>query len=159
MPTPTRLLIWQINQYRDALNAYTKSICLDPRRSEVWYDLGMLYESCHQLRDAFNAYQKAEELDRHNPRIVERVQRLKVALEGEGAARGEDVLNGPPGVEERSAEVPPGSSQGVAAPSPLGSSITTLPYFSSSAIQGEGATGPMDWSQQVPRTPSAKPLP
>ena len=43
------VLYYQINQFRDALDAYSRSICLNPQQSEVWYDLGTLYESCTQL--------------------------------------------------------------------------------------------------------------
>jgi cytochrome c-type biogenesis protein CcmH/NrfG len=40
------VLYYQINQYRDALDAYSRAIRLNPWISEVWYDLGTLV-SCH----------------------------------------------------------------------------------------------------------------
>lgn len=40
------VLYYQINQYRDALDAYSRAIRLNPYISEVWYDLGTLV-SCH----------------------------------------------------------------------------------------------------------------
>lgn len=36
------VLYYQINQYRDALDAYSRAIRLNPYISEVWYDLGTL---------------------------------------------------------------------------------------------------------------------
>lgn len=36
------VLYYQINQYRDALDAYSRAIRLNPDISEVWYDLGTL---------------------------------------------------------------------------------------------------------------------
>ncbi len=37
-------------QYRDALDAYTRAIRLNPHLSEVWYDLGSLYETSNQVQ-------------------------------------------------------------------------------------------------------------
>lgn len=39
------VLYYQINQYRDALDAYSRAIRLNPYISEVWYDLGTLVSS------------------------------------------------------------------------------------------------------------------
>jgi tetratricopeptide (TPR) repeat protein len=39
------VLYYQINQYRDALDAYSRAIRLNPYISEVWYDLGTLVRS------------------------------------------------------------------------------------------------------------------
>jgi len=36
------VLYYQINQYRDALDAYSRAIRINPYISEVWYDLGTL---------------------------------------------------------------------------------------------------------------------
>jgi hypothetical protein len=58
------VLYYQINQYRDALDAYSRAIRLNPNISEVWYDLGTLYESCNnQTSDALDAYTRAADLD------------------------------------------------------------------------------------------------
>jgi glucose repression mediator protein len=40
------VLYYQINQYRDALDAYSRAIRLNPFISEVWYDLGTLVSLC-----------------------------------------------------------------------------------------------------------------
>jgi len=40
------VLYYQINQYRDALDAYSRAIRLNPYISEVWYDLGTLVNTC-----------------------------------------------------------------------------------------------------------------
>ena len=58
------VLYFQINQYRDALDAYSRAIRINPYISEVWFDLGSLYESCNnQISDAIDAYARAAELD------------------------------------------------------------------------------------------------
>ena len=58
------VLYFQINQYRDALDAYSRAIRINPYISEVWFDLGSLYESCNnQISDAIDAYARASELD------------------------------------------------------------------------------------------------
>jgi tetratricopeptide (TPR) repeat protein len=72
------VLYYQINQYRDALDAYSRAIRLNPNISEVWYDLGTLYESCHnQIQDAVDAYQRAAELDPRNTMIQQRLDLLR----------------------------------------------------------------------------------
>ncbi|EHK98143.1 putative General transcriptional corepressor ssn6 [Glarea lozoyensis 74030] len=65
------VLYYQINQYRDALDAYSRAIRLNPYISEVWYDLGTL------INDALDAYQRAAELDPTNIHIKARLQLLR----------------------------------------------------------------------------------
>lgn len=77
------VLYYQINQYRDALDAYSRAIRLNPYISEVWYDLGTLYESCNnQVSDALDAYSRAAELDPGNPHIKSRLDLLRSAQAG-----------------------------------------------------------------------------
>lgn len=72
------VLYYQINQYRDALDAYSRAIRLNPNISEVWYDLGTLYESCNnQTNDALDAYTRAADLDPTNVHIKARLALLK----------------------------------------------------------------------------------
>ncbi len=74
------VLYYQINQYRDALDAYSRAIRLNPYISEVWYDLGSLYESCNnQVNDAIDAYARAQDLDPTNTAIKNRLHLLKNA--------------------------------------------------------------------------------
>lgn len=74
------VLYFQINQYRDALDAYSRAIRINPYISEVWFDLGSLYESCNnQITDAIDAYARASELDPSNQAIAHRLQLLKNA--------------------------------------------------------------------------------
>ncbi|KAG1889209.1 TPR-like protein [Suillus subluteus] len=71
---------FQINQFRDALDAYSRAIRINPYISEVWFDLGSLYESCNnQISDAIDAYARASELDPGNHVISQRLQLLKNA--------------------------------------------------------------------------------
>ncbi|CAG8798538.1 4589_t:CDS:2, partial [Gigaspora rosea] len=68
-------------KYNKAYEAYqqaVRAIRLNPYISEVWYDLGTLYESCNnQINDALDAYQRAAELDPSNPHIKQRLQMLR----------------------------------------------------------------------------------
>jgi general transcriptional corepressor CYC8 len=74
------VLYFQINQYRDALDAYSRAIRINPYISEVWFDLGSLYESCNnQISDAIDAYARAAELDPNNGVIRQRLELLKNA--------------------------------------------------------------------------------
>lgn len=74
------VLYFQINQFRDALDAYSRAIRINPYISEVWFDLGSLYESCNnQITDAIDAYARAAELDPGNVAIAQRLQLLKNA--------------------------------------------------------------------------------
>lgn len=52
---------------------------MNPYISEVWYDLGTLYESCNQVSDALDAYQRAAELDPQNAQIRQRLNILRNA--------------------------------------------------------------------------------
>ena len=121
------VLYYQINQYRDALDAYSRAIRLNPNISEVWYDLGTLvgctaegqggkadgvqYESCNnQTTDALDAYQRAAELDPQNVHIKARLQLLQ---NGHSS-------NGPPPSVPMPQDIPmvyqPASMHGPAAP-------------------------------------------
>jgi len=74
------VLYFQINQFRDALDAYSRAIRINPYISEVWFDLGSLYESCNnQITDAIDAYARAFELDPSNVAIGQRLQLLRNA--------------------------------------------------------------------------------
>ena len=74
------VLYFQINQFRDALDAYSRAIRINPYISEVWFDLGSLYESCNnQITDAIDAYARAYELDPSNLAIGQRLQLLRNA--------------------------------------------------------------------------------
>ncbi|KAG2159904.1 uncharacterized protein EDB93DRAFT_1099332 [Suillus bovinus] len=74
------VLYFQINQFRDALDAYSRAIHINPYISEVWFDLGSLHESCNnQISDAIDAYARASELDPGNHVILQCLQLLKNA--------------------------------------------------------------------------------
>ncbi|KAG8726272.1 Lysine-specific demethylase 6A, partial [Ceratobasidium sp. 423] len=60
--------------FRDALDAYSLAIRINPYISEVWFDLGSLYESCNnQISDGIDAYAHAVELDPGSPHITQRI--------------------------------------------------------------------------------------
>ncbi|KAG8776183.1 Lysine-specific demethylase 6A [Ceratobasidium sp. 428] len=72
------VLYYNINQFRDALDAYSRAIRINPYISEVWFDLGSLYESCNnQISDAIDAYARTDELDPGNPHITQRLNLLR----------------------------------------------------------------------------------
>ncbi|KAG8685200.1 Lysine-specific demethylase 6A [Ceratobasidium sp. 423] len=71
------VLYYNINQFRNALDAYSRAIRINPYISGVWFDLGSLYESCNnQISDAIDAYAHAAELDPGNPHITQRLNLL-----------------------------------------------------------------------------------
>ena len=72
------ILYFQINQFQDALDTYSCAIWINPYISEVWFDLGSLYESCNnQITNAIDAYACAYELDPNNLAISQRLQLLR----------------------------------------------------------------------------------
>ncbi|KAJ4587872.1 glucose repression mediator protein, variant 2 [Exophiala dermatitidis] len=108
------VLYYQINQYRDALDAYSRAIRLNPYISEVWYDLGTLYESCNnQTSDALDAYARAAELDPTNTHI-----KARLALLRSGVQTGPNQHNAPvpqdvhPQAYQNGVGVPPGPQWG-----------------------------------------------
>ena len=76
------VLYWEINQFRDALDAYTRAIRLNPYIPEIWFNLGTLYEACNnQIQDAIDAYNRAYELDSSYFIVEERLRILKNNLD------------------------------------------------------------------------------
>jgi glucose repression mediator protein len=74
------VLYFQINQFHDALDAYSCAICINSYISEVWFDLSSLYESCNnQISDTIDAYAQASKLNSSNPAISQHLQLLKMA--------------------------------------------------------------------------------
>ncbi|KAJ7720470.1 hypothetical protein DFH07DRAFT_972607 [Mycena maculata] len=74
-----------------------RAIRINPYISEVWFDLGSLYESCNnQISDAIDAYARASELDPSNPVISQRLALLKNAQATGGAVMPPPGLTGPP---------------------------------------------------------------
>ena len=49
--------------YTDAFDNIIKATTLNPQMSEIWYNLGVLYEKCKQPEEALIAYSKVLELD------------------------------------------------------------------------------------------------
>lgn len=74
------VLYYQLQQDRDALDAYTRAIKLDPSFCEVWYNVGTLYDSCNQTTDALDAYQKAADLGASSEFIQQRIAVLSRQL-------------------------------------------------------------------------------
>ena len=53
----------QIDRYKDALNAFNKSIELDPKSANSWDDKGKVLQKMGRINDSIKAYEKAIELD------------------------------------------------------------------------------------------------
>ncbi|KAG1879451.1 hypothetical protein C8R48DRAFT_668288 [Suillus tomentosus] len=110
------VLYFQINQFRDTLDAYSRAIHINPYISEIWFDLGSPYESCNnQISDAIYAYARASELDPGNHVISQCLQLLKNAQATGGCApnclcqhRGSPPgLTGPPLLLQSTSTCPP----------------------------------------------------
>jgi len=78
------ILYYEIGQFRDSLDAFSRSIHLAPFVADTWWNLGVLYETSHkQYEDALDAYNRAAELDAACGRVRERIEMLKNGLSGE----------------------------------------------------------------------------
>lgn len=151
------VLYYQINQYRDALDAYSRAIRLNPYISEVWYDLGTLYESCNnQTNDALDAYQRAADLDPQNHHIKDRLQLLRNSGQSTGmpnqhsAPVPQDVH--PQQYQAAGVGAPPGPQWGAPAPGPAPRSVAQG--------LGGGPPGPAhDWGRGLAEIQHPQPQP
>ncbi|TPX73721.1 hypothetical protein CcCBS67573_g05002 [Chytriomyces confervae] len=83
------VLYFELGQHRDALDAYSRAIYLNPSIFEIWCNLGKLYESCNgQTADAIDAYTKAVELDPNNNNTKHRLAMLRAFQANAGPAPG-----------------------------------------------------------------------
>lgn len=148
------VLYFQINQYRDALDAYSRAIRINPYISEVWFDLGSLYESCNnQISDAIDAYARASELDPGNPLISQRLQLLKTAQATGGQL---PAAPGPQDVHPTAyanAPVPPANLGGP--PMLLHNGPTPRPIFNRPSSRGPAPDGHL--ALPPPPQPSTRP--
>lgn len=72
------VLYYNINQFHDALDAYSRAIRIHPYLSEVWFNLGALYESCNdQMTDAIDAYQRTLQLEPANTLVATRLREIR----------------------------------------------------------------------------------
>jgi cytochrome c-type biogenesis protein CcmH/NrfG len=71
-------LYYNVNQPRDAYDAYSRGIRLNPYISELWFNLGRLYETPNGVdaSEAIVAYSRARELDPSNLVIPQRLKLL-----------------------------------------------------------------------------------
>ncbi|KAJ1922271.1 glucose repression mediator protein [Mycoemilia scoparia] len=124
--------------YSKAYEAYqqaVRAIRIDPYSTEVWFDLGTLYEACNgQVNDAIDAYQRASELDPSNTEVKARLSALHHA--------------------QRTGQPLPTTSL----PSPIDPPTSSLlPNNSNQPAQGDSAHGPAPGSLGQP--PMDGPLP
>lgn len=170
------VLYYQINQYRDALDAYSRAIRLNPYISEVWYDLGTLvsrnfprscsspdanatqYESCNnQTADALDAYQRAFDLDPGNLHIKARLQLLR----NNGQSTGMPNQQNAPVPQD----VHPQQYQAAGVGAPPGHPLWGVPSGPNSVLHGTAPStnGPApDWGRRLadipnPTQPPAQP--
>lgn len=72
------VLYYNINQFHDALDAYSRAIRIHPYLAEVWFNLGALYEACNdQMTDAIDAYQRTLQLDPANTIVMQRLNEIR----------------------------------------------------------------------------------
>lgn len=57
------IVYYNNSNYTESFNNIIKSTTLNPSISEIWYNLGILYEKCSQPEEAMIAYGKVLELD------------------------------------------------------------------------------------------------
>lgn len=63
--------------YTDAFDNIIKATTLNPAMSEIWYNLGVLYEKCKQSDEALIAYTKVLELDAEDSDAQKRIIAIK----------------------------------------------------------------------------------
>ncbi|KAJ1926221.1 glucose repression mediator protein [Tieghemiomyces parasiticus] len=72
------VLYFQISQFRDALDAFSRALRCNADLCEVWLNLGALYETCNsQVDDAINAYKRVVHLDPSNEAVQQRLAYLE----------------------------------------------------------------------------------
>ena len=77
-------LYYNVNQFRDALDMYSRGIRIDPYISELWFNLGRLYEvqsNGGNTSKAVKSYSRARELDPFNSAISQRLKLLTDRLD------------------------------------------------------------------------------
>jgi glucose repression mediator protein len=151
------VLYYKINQFHDALDAYSRAIRIHPYLAEVWFNLGALYESCNdQIADAIDAYQRTQQLDPSHTIVGSRLREIR-EHQLSGAS-----LSAPP----RPEDISPSSLSWNYASNTVGTSTAPQPPFGSEFspdLSRNGAASPANGHvsegspAQLRRPPSSEP--
>jgi tetratricopeptide (TPR) repeat protein len=68
---------YNTGNYTDAFENIIKATTLNPQMSEIWYNLGVLYEKCRQPEEGLIAYSKVLELDNDDQDAQQRIMAIK----------------------------------------------------------------------------------
>jgi len=64
------------NEYRKALEFYEKALKLDPQNPQIFYNMGIAYESLNDLRNAKQCYEAALKLAPDFEQAKERLSKI-----------------------------------------------------------------------------------
>jgi tetratricopeptide (TPR) repeat protein len=81
-------LYFQINQFHDAWDTYSHGVHISPYISELWFNLGKLYENLGNpihISDVVDTYSHARELEPSNLVILQRLKLLAHRVDMDGA--------------------------------------------------------------------------
>lgn len=71
------IFFYNTGNYTDAFENIIKATTLNPQMSEVWYNLGVLYEKCRQPDEALIAYSKVLDLESEDAEAQKRIVAIK----------------------------------------------------------------------------------
>lgn len=84
------LALWKQGKLQESVQDYQRSLALNPRQVEIWFQLASVYTHLHLLAEAEHCYQKAIGI---NPESLEAYERLGDILSRLGKIEGEiDIL-------------------------------------------------------------------
>mmetsp|Transcript_18485 Transcript_18485/g.28365 ORF Transcript_18485/g.28365 Transcript_18485/m.28365 type:complete len:218 (-) Transcript_18485:521-1174(-) len=71
------IVFYKKEDYNEAFHRIIKASSLNSQKSEIWYNLGVLYEKCKQPSEALIAYQKVQDIQQGEEDSLKRINALK----------------------------------------------------------------------------------
>ncbi len=63
-------------KYDQAIEEFKKALKINPGSSEIYYNLGLVYEGKNNLEEARKMYEKASEIDPNNKLAMEHLKKI-----------------------------------------------------------------------------------
>jgi glucose repression mediator protein len=74
--TTLSMIYFMQGEFSDSFENIIKATSLNTKISDVWYNLGILYETCKQPNEALVAYEKAQDIQPGEPISLERINAI-----------------------------------------------------------------------------------